>query len=68
MENIIVKIQNILEGIIRDNESYRDRLKPKICNISHSMYYCVQVLYTTNQQTAVFRVIKDSFGYATQID
>ena len=32
-------------------------LKPTICDIFHSMFYCVQVLYTTNQQTSVFRDI-----------
>ena len=39
------------------NKSYRDRLPAKICDIFHSMFYCVQVLYTTNQQTPVFRNI-----------
>ena len=33
------------------------RLKPMICDIFHSMFYCVQVLYTTNQQTYVIRDI-----------
>ena len=36
------------------NNQYRDRLKAKICDIFHSMFYCVQVLYTTNQKTSVF--------------
>ena len=30
---------------------------PIICDIFPSMFYCVQVLYTTNQQTSVFRDI-----------
>ena len=35
----------------------RDQLKARTCNIFHSMFNCVQVLYTTNQQTSVFRDI-----------
>ena len=30
-----------------------------ICDTFHSMFYCVQVLYTTNQQTAVSGIFKD---------
>ena len=35
----------------------KDRLSAKICYIFHSMFYCEQVLYMTNQQTPEFRDI-----------
>ena len=35
----------------------RDKRVTEICDIFHSMFYCVQVLYTTNQETPVFRDI-----------
>ena len=46
-----------VEQVKQRYESYRDRLSAIICDIFHSMFYCVQVLYTTNQETSVFRDI-----------
>ena len=58
MKNIIKESFIYLSlDVNRDKGVTEIDLKPMIYNIFHSMFYCVQVLYTTNQQTSVFRDI-----------
>lgn len=49
---------------IQFNYAYGAEITAKICDIFHNLFYCVKVLY--NQQTSIFRNIKESFGYETQ--
>ena len=47
-------VNTLVSGLIKTN---KDCLFASKCDIFHSMFYCVQVLDTTNQEASVFRDI-----------
>ena len=54
---------SILSRVRPEIKSNTDQLKPRIYHIFHSMFYCVQVLYTAIKAASVYSGIYGSFGY-----